>query len=59
MHTNYPVLVGQGRDDVVEAFGPILGLPTTFIIGRDGSICTSHSGLTERETFERQIKALL
>ena len=54
-----PVLVGQGREDVVEAYGPMIGLPTTFIIGRDGKICTSHTGFTEKDTFEQQIKALL
>jgi peroxiredoxin len=59
MKMNYPVLVGQGREDVTEAFGPMPGLPTTFIIGRDGKICTSHTGFTEKEKFEEQIKSLL
>ena len=59
MKMNYPVLVGQGRDDVSEAYGPMPGLPTTFIIGRDGKVCTSHTGFTEKEKFEEQIKALL
>lgn len=59
MQMNYPVLVGEGRDDIVEAFGPLPGLPTTFIIGRDGKICTSHTGFTELDTFERQVRALL
>jgi len=59
MKMNYPILVGQGREDVQEAFGPMPGLPTTFIIGRDGKVCTSHTGFTEKEKFEQQIKALL
>ena len=59
MKMNYPVLVGQGRDDLLEAYGPMPGLPTTFIIGRDGKVCTTHTGLTEKETFEEHIKALL
>lgn len=59
MKMNYPILVGQEREDVLEAFGPMVGLPTTFIIGRDGRICSSHTGFTEKETFEQQIKALL
>jgi thiol-disulfide isomerase/thioredoxin len=59
MKMNYPILVGQGREDVLEAFGPMVGLPTTFIIGRDGRICSSHFGFTEKEKFEQQIKALL
>lgn len=59
MKMNYPVLVGEGREDLLEAFGPIIGMPTTFIIGRDGRICKKHTGFTPKETFEADIKALL
>ena len=56
---NYPVLIGTGRDDVDQAFGPLPGLPTSFIIGRDGKICGQHTGFAPKEQFEREIKALL
>jgi peroxiredoxin len=56
---NYPVLNGDGRDDIEEAYGPLFALPTTFIIDRDGWICHKHIGLTARETFEAAIKQLL
>jgi len=56
---NYPVLVGLGRNDVLDAFGPMVGLPTTFIIGRDGKICSRHTGFTPKDRFERQIRGLL
>ena len=56
---NYPVLVGLEREDVQDAFGPIWGLPTTFLIGRDGSICKTHMGMAPKDQFEREIKALL
>jgi peroxiredoxin len=59
MKMNYPVLIGDGRDDVQEAFGPLIGLPTSFLIGRDGKICKRHTGFVERDEFEREIKALL
>ena len=59
MGMNYPILIGAGRDDVLEAYGPMPGLPTTVIIGRDGKVCTSHTGLTEKAVFEEAIKALL
>jgi peroxiredoxin len=60
MKMNYPVLVGDGRDDVKEkAFGPLWGLPTTFLISRDGKICKKHVGISTKERFEREIKALL
>jgi peroxiredoxin len=58
---NYPVLVGDGRDDIkgAKAYGPMWGLPKTFIIGRDGNICKTHIGFSQKETLEQQIKSLL
>jgi peroxiredoxin len=56
---NYPVLVGKDRPDVVDAQGPVWGLPTTFVIGRDGTICRKHLGPATKEDFEREIKPLL
>ena len=56
---NYPVLDASSREDVQEAYGPLWGLPTAFLIGRDGRICRKHSGFTPKEEFEREIKALL
>jgi peroxiredoxin len=55
---NYPVLVGLGRDDLEKAYGPIWGLPTTFVIGRDGKICKKHTGMASKEQFEREVNAL-
>jgi len=59
MKMNYPVLVGEGRQDVLEGFGPMIGMPTTFVISRDGKICKTHTGFTTKETFEAEVKALL
>jgi peroxiredoxin len=56
---NYPVLVGLGRDDLQDAYGPMWGIPTTFLIGRDGRICRKNSGLVGKEKYELDIKALL
>ena len=56
---NYPVLVGLGRDDLQDAYGPMWGIPTTFLIDREGRICRKHSGLVGKEKYERDIKALL
>ena len=56
---NYPVLVGYEREDIRKAYAPMPGFPTTFIIGRDGKICSSHTGFTALEQFERKIKTLL
>ena len=56
---NYPVLVGADQNELQEAYGPMVGIPTTILIGRDGSICTKYMGAQSEERFERDIKALL
>jgi peroxiredoxin len=59
MKINYPILVGLDREDVAEAYGPMMGIPVTFAIARDGTICTRYFGLRSKDQFERDIKALL
>jgi thiol-disulfide isomerase/thioredoxin len=56
---NYPVLVGSGREEIQDAFGPLWGIPVTVIIGRDGNIHRKHSGIGTKEQFEQEIKSLL
>jgi thiol-disulfide isomerase/thioredoxin len=56
---NYPLLVGNGREDVQEAFGPLFGIPVSVIIDREGKIAKKHSGIATKAQFEREIKALL
>ena len=58
---NYPVLLGDGRDDLMgpKGFGTMGVFPTTFLIGRDGRICKKHEGLTSKDLFELAIKSLL
>ena len=56
---NYPMLVGLGREDVQEAYGPIWGLPVTFFIDREGTICRTHMGIATREAFETDLADLL
>jgi len=59
MKINYPLLVGNGREDVQEAFGPLWGIPVTVFVDREGRIAKRHSGIASKEQFEREIKALL
>ena len=56
---NYPLIVGADREDVQKAYGPIFGVPITFIIDRSGRICIKHVGPVSREQFENEIKSLL
>jgi peroxiredoxin len=56
---NYPLLVGNGREDVQDAYGPLWGIPVSVIIDREGKIAKKHSGIASKEQFEREIKLLL
>jgi hypothetical protein len=47
------------QSDIEDAYGPFYGVPTSFFIARDGSICTKHLGPVSKEQFEREVKALL
>jgi len=53
------VLVGGDRDDLQDAYGPMWGIPTTFVIDRDGRICHKNSGLVGKSKYEADIKGLL
>ena len=59
MKMNYPVLQGLGHDDVQDAYGPMFGIPVSVLISRDGKVCATHTGLTGKDVFEREIKSLL
>lgn len=56
---SYPILDVNDRVDVETAFGPLAGLPTSLLIGRDGRVCREHLGYTPKEQFEAEIKGLL
>lgn len=56
---NYPVLLGEGREDVQEAYGPIWGIPASFIISKDGKVCRKHLGIAPKAVFEREVVALM
>jgi thiol-disulfide isomerase/thioredoxin len=59
MKMNYPILQGKDHDDVMDALGPIVGMPTTLVISRAGKVCATHVGLTDKGLFESEITALL
>ena len=58
-NVTYPMLVGLGREDFQEAYGPVWGLPVTFFIDRDGTLCRTHIGIATKEEFEADLAALL
>lgn len=54
---HYPVL--QMKPEVEDEYGPFYGVPTTYLLTRDGSICTKQLGPASREDLEPKITALL
>jgi peroxiredoxin len=54
---NFPVALGDAKME--EEYGGVVGLPTTFLIGRDGRIYAEHMGSADPGVFEEEIKELL
>jgi cytochrome c biogenesis protein CcmG/thiol:disulfide interchange protein DsbE len=54
---NYPVAVGNAK--LGELYGGILGLPITYVIGRDGKIEGKYIGATDVAVIERRVQDLL
>jgi peroxiredoxin len=55
---NYPVLVGLGMDELLEAYDASFAIPVTWFIRRDGTVAMKHAGTQSPEWFERQMQAL-
>jgi cytochrome c biogenesis protein CcmG/thiol:disulfide interchange protein DsbE len=54
---NYTVLFAT--PEVVQAYGSIQSIPTSFIIDKNGKIVNQHVGLTPKEIYISEIKKLL
>jgi thiol-disulfide isomerase/thioredoxin len=54
---NYPVAIGDQK--LAEAYGGVLGLPTTILIGRDQRIRDKLVGTTDFKILEEKIGKLL
>ncbi len=56
-HVDYPVVMGSNK--VVDEYGGINGIPTTFIINQKGDIVKQVVGYRSSKTFDKIIKKLL
>jgi thiol-disulfide isomerase/thioredoxin len=54
---NYPLIMADGA--TAEAFGGVEGLPTAFVIDREGNIRHVKLGLADHEAYEKLIASLL
>ena len=57
VHIEYPSLMTSTQ--VEEAFGGIAGLPSTFILDRQGRLARTYVGPVESATLEKDIQELL
>jgi len=55
---NYPVLVGLGQDDLLEAYDAVNLLPITWFVKADGTVSSKGTGLHSKEWLDDQVKAL-
>jgi cytochrome c biogenesis protein CcmG/thiol:disulfide interchange protein DsbE len=54
---NYPILMADNQ--VVQAYGNITGIPTTFVIAAQGKIQSMYVGYRSKSVFETDVKKLL
>ncbi len=54
---NYPIVYGDEK--VVAAYGGIEGIPTAFIVDKEGNVVDQHVGLVPIETYVNKIKELI
>jgi hypothetical protein len=47
------------EEDIQKATGGIWGIPTTFLIGRNGQVLKKRLGLATKGEFEREIEDAL
>ena len=51
--------LAMANDDVLDAYGPIRSIPTTFFINRNGDIVRRVVGYIDGETMEGYVKEIL
>jgi peroxiredoxin len=54
---NYPIVLGTEK--VVEQYGGIEAIPTTFIVNKEGIIVDRQVGMLTKDALEKKIKSLL
>jgi thiol-disulfide isomerase/thioredoxin len=54
---NYPIVLGN--DDLASKFGGVLGLPTSFLVTRDGKITNRVVGVVSHSHLEKVIQGAL
>jgi thiol-disulfide isomerase/thioredoxin len=53
---NYPVVMAT--QELIENYGGVPALPTSFLIDTQGRVVMKHTGLYEYDVYEREVRAL-
>jgi thiol-disulfide isomerase/thioredoxin len=54
---NYPIVLGN--DDIATKFGGLLGMPTSFLISRDGKVVKKYMGAINEDQIVKDVEAQL
>lgn len=54
---SYPVVIGNR--DVVDAYGNIQSIPTTFVLDKQGKVQRKYVGLRDEKVFENDFQTLI
>jgi len=57
MEINYPVLLSDSKTPA--AFGGILGIPTSFLVNREGYVVKRYDGYVDHQTMVNDLNAIL
>jgi len=55
---NYPILVGLGHDDLLEAYGADLAVPISWFVRPCGIVTEKHPGIGTKDWFDEHAQAL-
>lgn len=58
-HKMESLTVVMGDDKTADLFGGLLGLPTTFMVDREGKYYSKHQGLVSKDVVEEELLTLL
>jgi glutathione peroxidase-family protein len=54
---NYPIVLGS--DDIATQFGGLLGMPTSYLISRDGKIAKKYVGALNEAQIKKDVETQL
>lgn len=54
---NYPIVIGDAA--IMNKYGGIQSIPTSFVLDQDGRIVSQYVGLTPKSTYEDDIERIL